>query len=242
MRKVLARSILVALVTLAGAAPGWAQEGLTPVNTSLSDTDLDRRIQFLEGRLDASKKHGQYWHWGWMTVNVGTMVGNGIAAGLTNDHDDTVDYATSAVLGAIGTADQLLRPLEARYGAEPMRGMATVTREQKIAKLRKGEDQLRSNAERAEERWGLIPHAANVGLATVAGMVVGFWGETGAGIFTGVTTLLGGTANLLTQPGAPKQDWKDYKAMAGGRADLTKTDIFVSRLPEGAKVGVKFSW
>jgi hypothetical protein len=242
MRKVLARSILVALVTLAGATPGWAQEGVTPLNTSLSDADLDRRIQFLEGRLDASKSHGQYWYWGWLTLNAGSMVGNGVAAALTNDHDDTVDHAVSAVLGAIGTADKLLRPLEARYGASPMRGMATVTREQKIAKLRKGEAQLRSNAERAEERWGLVNHASGAGLALAAGLVVGLWGETGAGIITGVTTLLGSTATLLTEPAAPEQDWKDYKAMAGGRADLTKTDIYVSALPDGARAGIRITW
>ena len=45
-----------------------------------------------------------------------------------------------------------------------------------------GEDQPRRNAARAEERTQIIPHAANFGLATAAGLVVGLWGETGAGI------------------------------------------------------------
>ena len=79
-------------------------------------------------------------------------------------------------------------------------------------------------------------------MATVAGLVVGLWGEPGAGILTGVTTLMGSTATLLTEPAAPKQDWKDYKAMAGGRADLTKTDIYVSALPDGARAGIRITW
>lgn len=242
MRKLVTRSLLVALVTLAASSPGWAQQGLTPRTTTLSDAEINRRIQFIERRLDASRSHGQWWHWSWLTINAGSMVGNGIAAGLTDDHDDTVNYATSAVLGAIGTSDKIFNPLEAQYGSDPIQGVPTATRAQKIAKLRKGEAQLRSNAERAEERWGLVPHASNAGLALAAGLVVGLWGETGAGIIQGFTTLAGGIASQLTQPAAPAQDWKDYRAMAGGRADLKRTDIYVSALPDGARAGVKFSW
>jgi hypothetical protein len=64
-----------------------------------------------------------------------------------------------------------------------------------------GEDRLRRNAARAEERTRIIPHLANAALATAAGLVVGLRGETGAGIITGVSTLLGGELNLWTQPG-----------------------------------------
>ena len=137
------------------------------------------------------------------------MVGNGIVAGTSGQHDDRVNYWTGAALGAIGVADQFLRPLEARYGADPIRGLPEATREQKLAKLRAAEDQLRRNAERAEERHQVLPYAGNAGLALAAGLVVGLWGEQGAGIQTGVSTLIGGALNILTEPGRPEQDWDE---------------------------------
>jgi hypothetical protein len=94
-----------------------------------SATQIDRRIQFLEQRLDDSRTHGQIWFWSWLAINGGSMVGNGIVAGLSGQHDDRVNYATGAALGAIGVADLFLRPLEARYGADAIRGLPEPTRE-----------------------------------------------------------------------------------------------------------------
>ena len=243
MQKILVRSILVALVTLTGGVPGWAQEGITPLDTGLSDAQIDQRIRFLEQRLNGSKTHGQIWYWSWMTVNAGSALIQGAVAATIDNHDDKVNYATNAALGAIGVADQIFQPLEARYGAGPIEGMPEATREEKIAKLRKGEEQLRSNGERAAQRTSWIPHAGNAALATIAGMVVGFWGNPSDGVITGFSTLAGGELNIWTQPGAPEQDWKDYKAMAGGRADLTKIGVYVSALPDGgAKAGIRLHW
>jgi hypothetical protein len=243
MQKNLIRSILVVLITLAGAAPGSAQEGITPLDTRLSDAELDRRIRFIEQRLDGSKTHAQLWHWSWLTVNVGSAVIQGAVAATIDNHDDKVNYATGAALGAIGFADQIFRPLEARYGAGPIQDMPEATRQEKIAKLRTAEDQLRSNAKRAGERTSWVPHAGNAVLATIAGVVVGFWGNPSDGVITGASTLAGGELNLWTQPGAPAQDWQDYKAMAGGRAELTKVSLYVSALPDGgAKAGLRLTW
>jgi hypothetical protein len=74
-------------------------------------------------------------------------------------------------------------------------------------------------------------------------VVVGFWGNPSDGVITGASTLAGGELNLWTQPGAPAQDWQDYKAMAGGRAELTKVSLYVSALPDGgAKAGLRLTW
>ena len=243
MRKSLIRSMFVALVILAGVGSGWAQQGLTPPDTGLSDAEIYRRIRFLEQRLDGSKTHGQIWYWSWMTVNAGSAVIQGAVAATIDNHDDKVNYATNAALGAIGVADLVFRPLGARYGAGPVQGLPEATRDEKVAKLRAAEDQLKRNADRAAERTSWVPHAGNAALATIAGMVVGFWGNPSDGVVTGVTTLAGGELNIWTQPGAPEQDWTDYQAMAGGRADLTKVGVYVSALPEGgAKAGLRVTW
>jgi hypothetical protein len=224
------------------AASGHAAEPAPADQASLSDAQIDQRIQFLEQRLDDSKTHGQIWFWSWLAINSGSMVGNGIVAGTRSEHDDQVNYATGAVLGAIGVADQFLRPLEARYGADPIRRLPEATREQKLAKLRAAEDQLRRNALRAEGRHQVLPYAGNAGLALVAGLVVGLWGEQGAGIETGISTLIGGAINILTEPGRPEQDWQSYLAMTGRRTAGVDVDVVLAAFEDGGKVKLRLRW
>ena len=50
------------------------------------------------------------------------------------------------------------------------------------------------------------------------------------------------TANLLTQPWGPEQDWKDYLAMAGQRNAGVDVDLVVTSLEDGGRVGLRFSW
>jgi hypothetical protein len=245
-----ARAGLVWIIAIAWAvlATGLVQaaEPAPADHTSLSDAQIDQRIQFLEQRLDDSRTHGQIWFWSWFVINGGSMVGNGIVAGTRGQHDDRVNYATGAVLGAIGVGDLFLRPLEARYGADPIRGLPEATREQKLAKLRAAEDQLRSNAERAEGRHEVVPYVGNAGLALAAGLVVGLWGERGAGIQTGVSTLIGGAANIVTEPGRPEQDWQSYLARygpgTGGRTAGVDVDVVLATFEDGGKVNLRLRW
>jgi hypothetical protein len=177
-----------------------------------------------------------------MAINGGSMVGNGIVAGTSGQHDDRVTYWTGAALGAIGVADELLRPLEARYGADPVRGLPAATREQKLGKLRAAEDQLRRNAERAELRTQILPYAGNAGLALAAGLVVGLLGETGPGIQTGVSTVVGGVLNLWTEPGRPARDWEDYLAMTGRRTAGVEVDVVMTAFEDGGKLNLRLRW
>ena len=242
MQRVLIRTTLATLMLAVAVVTGQAAEQ-APDASSESDAELDRRIQFLEERLDDSRTHGQIWHWSWLTINGGSMIGNGIGAALTDDHDDTVQFATGATLGAIGLTNIFLRPMEARFGSDPVRGLPQGTREEKLAKLRAAEDQLRRNAERSEGRWSPAEWTGNVVLAAAAGTVVAVWGDESEGIVQFASTFLGGTANLLTQPWGPKDDWEAYLASTGKRsAGGPDLDVVVSALEDGGKVGLKLSW
>ncbi len=245
MRNILKYSIIVVLVMLGLTAAGRAQEELTPWTTTLSDTEIDRRIDYLEELLDASKLHGQIWQWGWLTIDGVATVGLGVAAGLTDEHDDRVDYSVNAANAALGViATQYIEPVEARFGADRIRGLPDTTRQDKLAKLRAAEDQLRRNAKRADLRWSWEQHLGNAGLALISGTIVGLWGETGAGITTGVTNLIGGIAYLLTPPARPADDWAKYKSFTrgGGHADLTRLSVQAGALRDGARVGVRYEW
>ena len=251
MRSMLKRSALAVVLVCGVSAPGIAEEAefkaVTPTDTTVSDTELFTRLRFLEEKMDETRTHGQIWYWGWLSAKSFSLTTNTAGIFLTSDHDDKVNHGANAVLGAIGVTEHLLRPLEARHGADPFRGMSEANRQDVIAKLRVAEDQLRRNALRADTRWDWREHAGGAGLALAAGLVSGLWGEAENGIVTGVSSLLGGIASLMTQPWQPKDDWATYQRMVhGGHADLRKTDVYVSAVPSsegtGMKAGVKFSW
>ena len=207
-----------------------------------ADSVIDQRLTFLVERLEARKTHGQIWHWSWMTINAGSAIGLGIVAGLADHEDDAVNNAVQAGVAAIGVADLLFRPLEARYGAEPIRVLPENTRVEKLAKLKAAEEQLKRNAGRAEERTSFGMHAANVALNAAAGLVIGLAGNPSDGAIAFATGTAGGVVNILTQPAAPTQDWEDYQAFVKRGSHKTDLQVFVSALSEGALVGMRLTW
>lgn len=221
-----------------------AEQPLTPLQTTVSDSTLDRRIRFLEERLNGSRTHGQIWYWSWMTVDSVSAVFLGVSAGLANHEDDAVNSGVNAGLSVIGIADLLLRPLEARHGADPIENLPEATREEKIAKVRAAEELLHANAQRAEERTSLALHAGNVGLNAAAGTIVALAGRQTDGLITFATGTLGGVINLLTAPWAPARDWKDYEAFAGGSATVpTRWDVALAPMVDGgAHMALRLTW
>ena len=177
-----------------------------------------------------------------MSIDVGSMVWLGVDAGRADHEDDAVNNAVNSGLGAIGIADLLFRPLEARHGADPIARMPEATREEKIAKLRAAEDLLRNNAARAEERTSLALHAGNVALNGAAGLIVGLAGRPSDGLITFVSGTLGGVINLLTAPWAPERDWQDYKAMIDASSRRTRVDVALSPLADGARLALRLQW
>ncbi|MDJ0946604.1 MAG: hypothetical protein QNJ30_24415 [Kiloniellales bacterium] len=240
MRSIQGTLALLAVLALL-AAPAWAENLAQSGGTSATDADIDRRLRFLEQRLDDSKLHGQIWWYGWLGINSGAMVAGGLTAGLSDDNDDTVKNATNAAKAAIGLTRMAINPLEARFGADKVRDLPEATREEKLTKLRAAEDQLKRNAERADRRWSLARHAGNVAINVAAGTFVALRGETGHAFEVGVGGFIGGLAFILTEPWGPASDWEDYQALTGG--DRSSIDVFVSTLPEGGgTLNLRYQW
>lgn len=253
MRRLSFRVLVSATIVLAcGAAAGATEVPLqfpsgaapiTPADTTLSDSAIQQRIDFIERRLDDSRFHGQAWYWSWMTINGGSAVGLGIVAGLSKHEDDQVNNGVQAGLGTIGVADLLLRPLGARHGADPVSGLPEGTRAEKIAKLRAAESQLHSNAERAEERTSLAQHAGNVGVNAAAGLAIALAGKPSDGLISFLSGVAGGEIQIWTQPWAPARDWADYQNQYGGQASRTRMEAFLGPLASGgAHAGLRWQW
>lgn len=234
--------LLVWPLLSAEAQPPHAERALTPLDTTLADSVLEQRLRLIERKLDRSRTHGQAWYWSWMSIDVGSMVWLGIEAGLAKHEDDAVNYGVNAGLAAVGIADLLLRPLEARHGADPIAPLAEQTREQKISKLRAAEDLLRRNAERAESRTSVAMHAGNLALNSAAGLIVGLAGRPTDGAITFGAGAVGGIINLLTAPWRPERDWSDYKALVAGRRDTGSSDIIIQPMDDGARLSLRLAW
>ena len=204
----LALFTVAALVFVSGCA---ATPRRIPINhAALSEAAIQERTRFIEERLDAHKRHAQIWYWSWMAVNSGAAVGLSIAAGVTDETPDRVDFASQAFLAALGVADLLFRPLEARYGAAPIRCMPEATRIQRLAKLRAAEDLLYRNAERAAQRHDWIFHLLNVVLNAGVGIATGIAGDSTQGAVSAGSGVLGGEIYILAQPAGPEKDWQAY--------------------------------
>ncbi len=215
MNRMWLKTLVVVLVM--GVNLSASAQEKAPSGPALSEREIDKRIHFIEERLDAHKKHGQIWYWSWLTINGGSMVGLGVAAGLSSKGSDRVNYASQAGLAALGVGDLLFRPLEARHGADPIRNLPAVTPDEKMAKLRAAESQLHSNAQRASERSNWVLHFANFVLNAAAGAATGLAGDSTAGAISAGAGFLMGEAYIFSEPGSPKKDWREYNAMISTR-------------------------
>ncbi len=182
-------------------------------NADLPDPVIESRIRFIEAKLESHKQHGEIWYWSWMAVNSGAFVGLGVAAGLTDDTADRVNFGSQSGLAALGVADLLLRPLEARYGADPILNLPEATRGEKLKKLEAAETLLRNNAERACQRENWVLHLANLLLNAGVGVATGLAGDAGGGAISAGAGFIGGEIYILGQPGGPKEDWEQYREM-----------------------------
>ena len=213
--------VLAVFVGLSGTvrADDMGGAGTITVNPSrLSNAELDARIAFIEGRLDASRTHAYRWQWGWMGFYGTGLVIQSVRGGLSEDNEHQADYVVSAIKAAGGVARMYLSPHPARNGADPIRAMGGNTREAKARKLAKAEELLQESADVSDRRSSTKAHVANA-LVNVAGGAI-IWG-LGAPSDALSSTLLGiavGTANILSAPWDSDDDLDAYKARFGGTA------------------------
>ncbi len=232
---------LVLSLGISGAATAddMGGSGFTVNPSSLSSSELDARIAFIEERLDAHRKHAYYWQWGWTGFYGAGLVVQSLRAGLSEDNEHQADYVVSAVKAAGGVARMLLSPHPGRQGADPIRAMGGTSREAKARKLAKAEELLVENAKAADRRWSTKAHAANVLVNLAGGAIV--WG-LGAPSDALSATLLGiavGTANIMSSPWYADKDYAEYQQRFGNRTSR-KWDWKLVPTMGGAAVHVTF--
>ncbi|MGH6914717.1 MAG: hypothetical protein ACREH3_13545, partial [Geminicoccales bacterium] len=159
----------------------------------------------------------------------------------TSDHAaDRANFISQAVLAAAGVGDLLVRPFEARFGADPIRDLPEGTRVERLRKLELAERLLRANAERARTRTSWPLHLANLAANGAAGLIVWAAGDGKAGAISAVSGILGGEAYIWTEPGGPERDLADYERMRSAGSAIEVDGWSIVPALGGLAVQLKF--
>lgn len=196
----------------------------------LSEEDMERRLAFIEGRLNEGRNSARYWQYGWSGFFAASAAVQGYAAIDTDDGDDEVNYAVGAIKSAGGLTLMLLRPLPAVKGAAPLQDMPTNTPDQKAARLKAAGGLLNTNARRAQERKSWIRHLTGIAVNLVGSAVIAAVGDTDDAVISGLTGIAINQANIWSQPSRAIDDRADYerefpKASAANEVDWQLTPI-----------------
>lgn len=203
------------LVRPRGGVPQVPVE-LPPAVQQLDQEEVHARLAFLEAKLDDRREWAWYWQNGWTAFYALGIAIQGTRAGLTDHEGKRADFAVSAVKAIGGTANLLLRPIQAQDGADRVRALPSATLDDRRRQLVLAEEQLRINAEEAHNRWHWVRHVLNVGVNAAGAVIVwkGFDDRTRAWRSFGVGTAVG-EAMILSAPWWPEDDWEEYQRRFG---------------------------
>jgi hypothetical protein len=184
---------------------------------ALTDSEIGDRVSFLIERFEAGQTNAKIWQYGFTGGwGLGVVIGTTLAA-TANGKDERVNGIVTAVKAAIGTTRLALTPLPGRLGAAPILELPDASREDKLARLRAGEEHLLRIDERARERKHWLPHVGNVAINLAGGgVILGLGDATDAAISTAVG-IAAGEIMIWTMPWRGESDLADYK----GRFETT---------------------
>lgn len=213
----------LALAALLAANPGCAflGEALEPLQArpypglvgapeALGEGEVERRLEFVNARLDANRRHAAAWQYGWLVVNVGGTAASSAFAAIDEGNEQVFDILEAAK-GTVGSIRLLVDPMPGMSGADPIRAMPSRTAADKLAQLARAERLLWDEAQRARQRTGWFVHVGNVVFNLASGAVLLALDEPVlAAVAFGVDTVVG-EAQILTAPWRPIDDWEEYE-------------------------------
>ncbi len=177
----------------------------------LSEEEIERRLAFIEARLNAGRTSARYWQYGWSGFFAANMAAQGYMAFESNDGDNQTKYAVGAAKSAFALALMLFRPLAATEGAAPLQDMPTDTPAQKSARLEAAEDLLQSNAARAGERKSWTRHLTAVGVHFIGSTTIAAVGDIKDAAVSNISGIAISQAQIWSQPARAFDDLADYE-------------------------------
>jgi hypothetical protein len=235
------RLAFAACLIVAGWAAPRCAAGQSVGPADLAEGEIARRLAFIENSLAAHQLHAQIWFWSWLTVNAGSVVGLSVGAALTDNGANRVNMIGNAALAGLGVGDMLLfRPVNARFGAEPIRVLPDATRAERLRKLADGENLMRRNAARAEQRYDWTVHAGNFAANALVGGLTWAAGDAQSGLITVLVQTLFGELYIWTDPSGPAKDWQEYQRLSAGESLEASRGWSLAVFPGGVALKYRF--
>jgi hypothetical protein len=200
------RNLLVVTIVLMCALPTQADQ-----KPLLSEEDMERRLAFIEERLNAGRTSARYWQNGWSGFFAASAAFQGYKAIDSNDSDNELNHAVGAVKSAAGLTLMLLRPLPAAKGAAPLQDLPADTPNEKEARLKAAKDLLHTNARRAMERKSWTRHLTGIAVNLIGSAIIATFGDTEDAVVSGLTGIAINQANIWSQPSRSINDRGDYE-------------------------------
>jgi hypothetical protein len=197
---------MVVTILLMCALPAQADR-----QSRLSDEDMERRLAFIEERLNEGRNRARYWQYGWSGFFAASAAFQGYKVIESDDGDNELNYAVGAVKSAAGLTLMLLRPLPAVKGAASLNGMPANKPDQQEARIRAAEDLLSTNAGRAQERKSWSRHLMGIAVNLIGSAVIASFGDTDDAVISGLTGIAINQANIWSQPSRAIDDLADYQ-------------------------------
>jgi hypothetical protein len=188
----------------------------------------------IQQELDREARHARLWWNGWMTINGGLTVGQGIAAGLSGDRGSRADLGVGAATSFLGVIGMLISRLpEIDAAAKTLRAMpsdgeeAGRARDEAAITLR----EQAASAEREERSW--VAHALNIAVAGGSSLVLWKGFDRGSEAATNFPVSIAvGELEIWTQPSALIGDSN------GGLAAASSSEV---RPPPQRSLGLAWS-
>ena len=219
----------------------WAGE-VRPELSALGDEEISQRLRFIEQRLDEGRRHANYWQLGWSGFYAVSGAVQGASAIRTDDGDNRANYIVGATKSALALTTQLLRPLNARYGADEIRAMPGESRADKLSQLERGEDRLRQNAERAGERTMWKTHLISLAVNLAGGAAIWAFGDGKDALISVASGIAFSELAIYTQPGRAITDLEDYENKFSGYHSQKKFSWHLIPSKQGVGVGINFNF
>ena len=198
--KQLPRPLIRLMLVLLVWSPCICAEQENHLSGEISNTELDQRLEFVETRLARQSPNARYWQYGWTGFHATSAAAQAVLAEDADDNDDEVNYLVGAVKSTGALAQMLIRPLPVVEGATRFQALPSLSREERMEKLRQGEALLYENARRATTRSGWKRHLVGIGVNLLGGVAIASFGDSDDAV---TSTLLGiavSEANIWTEP------------------------------------------
>lgn len=186
-----------------------------------SDTDVSRRLAFIEARLARGAGPANLWwsscYYGWTALSMGQFVW----AIATPDKGTRTDMAVGAAASTLGVIPLGILPFPARTALRDLARVPAVSSQERRRKLLFAERLLEAAAKDEKLRRSWVNHATSIGVSIGVGLVLGVgYGRPVSGLINALGGITLSEIQIWTMPTAAIGDFAEYQKFRTAPVDV----------------------